>query len=67
MQTLSEDQKWSGDPLGGAEVVGIPSRRSGSGRETLPEVQKLQTLPEVQKWSVDPLKGPKLSETLPEV
>ena len=43
--TLPEVWKWSGDPPGGPEVVvrssrrlkvvGRPSRRSGSGRETL--------------------------------
>ena len=49
-------RKWSasrrtGDPLGGLEVVGRPSRRSGSGQETLPEVRK---------WSGDPPGGSKV-------
>ena len=34
--TLPEVRKWSGDPLRGPEVVGVPSRRSGSGRRDLP-------------------------------
>ena len=42
---------WSGDPCGDPEVVGRPSRWSGSGRETLPEVRK---------WSGDPLGGLKV-------
>ena len=29
-----------GDPCEGSELVGKPSRRSGSGRETLPEIWK---------------------------
>ena len=47
--TLPGPRKWSGDPHGspeevgdppeGVEVVGRPSRRSGSGCETLPEIQ----------------------------
>ena len=37
------------DPPGGPEVVRRPSRRSGSGRETLPEVHK---------WSGDRFVGP---------
>ena len=41
-------QNWSGDPLGGPEVVGGPTRRSGSDRGILPEVRK---------WSGDPLLG----------
>ena len=52
-------------------MVGRPSRRSGSGRETLPEVQRYQetlpesgtgreTLPEVRKWLADPPGGPEI-------
>ena len=39
------------DPPGGPNVVGGPIRRSGSGRETLPEVRK---------WSGDPLLSPEV-------
>ena len=35
--TLTEVRKWSGDPLGGPKLVGEPSRRSRSGRETHPK------------------------------
>ena len=50
-----------GDPPGGPEVVERPSRRSGSGRETLPKVQNWsETHPEVRKWSGDPPSGPGL-------
>ena len=46
-------RKWSGDPTACPEVVGRPSRRSGSGRETLPQVQK---------WSGDSPDGPEVVE-----
>ena len=50
------------------EVVGRPSRRSGTGREILPEVWNwLETLPEVLNWSGDSPRGTKVSETLQEV
>ena len=43
-ETLPEVRKWSGDPLGGLELVGRPSRRSFyspvSGWEALPEVRE---------------------------
>ena len=49
-ETLREVRIWSGDQMGGSELVGTPSgillvvgrpfRRSGSGRETLPQVRK---------------------------
>ena len=42
---------WSGEPPEGPEVVGGPSQRTGSDRETLPEVRK---------WSRDPPVGPEL-------
>ena len=42
---------WSGDTPGGLVVVGRPFRRSGSGR---------QKLPEVGKWSVDRPAGPEM-------
>ena len=38
--TLREVRKWSGDPPGGPEVIGRPSGRSGSDRETLRKVRK---------------------------
>ena len=44
-ETFPEVWNWSGDPSGGPEAVGRPSRRFGSARETLPEVWK---------WSGDP-------------
>ena len=55
----------------GQELVGRPSRRSGSGRRqsrkcgtgwvNLPEVRKWwETLQEVLKWSGDPPGGPEL-------
>ena len=34
-----EVRKWSGDPAGGLEVVGRPSRRSRNSWETFPEVR----------------------------
>ena len=39
-ETLSEVRTWSGDPPGGLEEVGRPFQKSGSGRDTLPEVRK---------------------------
>ena len=49
-ESLPEVRKWPGDPPEGLELVGDPpgsteliirlSRRSGSGRVTLPKVQK---------------------------
>ena len=49
-ETLPEFRKWSealpqvqncsGDPPGHSELLGRPSRRSGTGRETLPKVRK---------------------------
>ena len=54
---------WSGDPHGGLEVVGIPSRTSGSGCETLPEVRKwLEALSEVWDWLGDSPGGPEMVE-----
>ena len=53
-ETIPEVWKWSGDPPSGLKVVERPSRRSRSGRGTLPKVRKLSvTLPEVLKWSED--------------
>ena len=44
-------RQWLGGPPKGPEVVGWPSRRSRSGRETLPVVRKL---------SGNPLGGPEV-------
>ena len=40
-ENLPEVRKWSGDPFCGQLVVERPSRRSGSGRETLSKVRNL--------------------------
>ena len=60
------------DPPGGPELVWRPFQKSGSGRETLPEVRNRAetirevwnwsgvTLPEVGNWSGDPLESPEL-------
>ena len=49
-ETLSEVLTWLGDPPGGPEVVGRPSRRSGSGREILRRsVSGRENHPEVRK------------------
>ena len=45
--TLPEVQNGSGDPLGGLEQVGRPSKMSGMGREVLPGVWD---------WSRDPFR-----------
>ena len=37
--TIGEVRDWSGDPRGGPEGVVRPSRKSGTGRETLWEVR----------------------------
>ena len=74
LETLPEVWNWSGDPPGSSKVVGRPSRRFGSGRERLLEIQKwLETLPEVRKsseaildvriWSGDPPGVPELIVT----
>ena len=48
---LSRSYRSSRRPSRSAEVVGRPSRRSGSSWETLPEVRKgSETLPEVWNW-----------------
>ena len=49
-EPLPEVRKWSGDFLGGPEVVGL-SRRCGTGRETFPEVRK---------WLGDSPSGPEV-------
>ena len=52
-------RNWSGDPPGGSDLVGTPSRKFGSGQETLPEVwMRSETLPEVWNWSGNPAGGP---------
>ena len=46
-----EVQQWSVGPTGGPGVVRTPSRRSGSGRDALPEVREWsEALPEVRQW-----------------
>ena len=64
-ETHPEVQKWSGEPPGSPEMVGGPSRRSGSGRGDPPGGPEVvegpsrrsgsgrETLPEVRKWSGD--------------
>ena len=62
LETLPEVLKLSADTPEVPEVVGRPSRRSGSGRETFRRSEVVgrpsrisgngrETLPEVQKWS----------------
>ena len=64
-EALPEVREWSGGLPKGLEVVGRPSRRSGSGREALQEVQQVErhtrtsesgqeALPEVREWSGGP-------------
>ena len=48
---LPEVRTWSGDLPGGPELVGRPSSRSRTARETFSEVRN---------WSGDYLEGPKL-------
>ena len=70
-ETLPEVRKWSGDPIGGSELVGRRSQRSGTGRKTLPEARKCsetlrrsgsgwETVSEVRKWSRVSPGGPEL-------
>ena len=40
LEIIPKDRKWSGDPPGGAKLVGRTPLRSGNGRESYPEVQK---------------------------
>ena len=44
-ETHSKVRKCSGDPPEGAELVGRPSRRSGTVQETLPKVQNWSGVP----------------------
>ena len=48
---LQEVWNWSGDSHGRSEVVSRPSRRSGSGRETLSKIRN---------WSGDTPGGPEV-------
>ena len=51
-ETLPKVWNWSRDPSGSPEVVGRPSRRSGSGGEAPQESERdWKTLSEVRKWS----------------
>ena len=54
-KALPEVWNWSGDPPGGQELVGWPSRRSVTGREALLEVQN---------WLRDPPNGLELFRRL---
>ena len=58
-QALLDDREWSGDPPGCPKVVGRPSWMTGSGLETLPDVQEahpdvLEVLPDVREGSGGP-------------
>ena len=58
LETLQEVENWSGDPPGVLELVGRPSRTSGSGlKPSRISVTDRETLPEVRKWSGDTAGG----------
>ena len=60
-ETLPEVWNWSGDPLGGTEVVGRPSRRTGNcRRQSRMCGTGRESIPEVLKWSGDPFGGPEV-------
>ena len=51
-EALSDVWEWSGGLPGCPRVVGRPSRKSESGRETIPDVREwLEAFLDVREWS----------------
>ena len=60
-ETLPMVRNWSGDPPGGPELVGKPSRRCGSIWDNRPEFRKWSRYPsKFRNWSGDPTGGPEV-------